>query len=166
MMIEILRGTPVWVFVVLAWLLWNGMAQLRDREIAIRRLWIMPVVFIVLGLVGLMRSDAALMWLLAGLIAMPFGFYVNARQRIDRARGRVWQAASIIPLLRNLLLFGAHYALQVAAAIQPAQHARIMNWDVFVSGLGAGYFLAWSIQFVMAYRSQPMHASQHGTAAS
>lgn len=165
MIIEILRGTPIWVYAVFAWLVWNGIAQLRDREIAIRPLWIMPLIFVLWGLLGLAQSGAVLHWLLAALIAMPLGFHLNARLRIDRERGRVWQAASVIPLLRNLLLFGGHYVLQVAAAIDPAQRARFMDWDLLVSGLGAGYFIAWSIRFVLRYREGSAGTAQSAAAS-
>lgn len=157
MLIDILRGTPVWVFILFAWLLWNGIAQLRVREISIRRMWITPLIFIIWGLSAFAgRHDALsalLPWMLAALVGVPLGMRFGPPPTIDIARKMVRQSPSPIPLLRNLLLFGAHYVLQVAAAILPAQHATLMNWDVAVSGFAAGYFLGWAMRFARIRRA-------------
>ncbi len=162
MLIEILRGTPIWVYVLFAWLLWNGIAQLRVREISIRRMWITPLIFIVWGLSAFAgRQDALsalLPWMLAALVGVPTGLRLGPPPVIDIARKMVRQPPSPIPLLRNLSLFGAHYVLQVAAVIQPARHAAVMSWDVAVSGFAAGYFLGWAIRFARIHRATAVAA--------
>lgn len=47
-----LRGTLVWVWILLAFLLRRGFAALNDREMAIGRLFFLPVLFLVWGVYG------------------------------------------------------------------------------------------------------------------
>jgi hypothetical protein len=157
MILEILHGTPFWVFALFAYLFWMGFKRMRPRVIDVRRIWITPVIFIVWGLSGLLqRPDAqasSLMpWLIAALAGAAIGFAIRQSLQVDRKQRRVLQPASTIPLVRNVAIFGAHYALNVAAAIHPHARGDIMAWDIVVSGLSAGYFIGWMIRFAHSYR--------------
>jgi hypothetical protein len=160
MILGILRGTPVWVFVLVTYLVGMGAARLRTRVTRVHRLWIMPAVFIGWGLYGLAQHGGAFPsaladWLMGSVAGLVLGGAPRQRLIADRKHGLVQQPPSVVPLLRNLGLFGAHYALNVAAAIEPALRAGLMRWDVVVSGLGAGYFIGWAARFVQSYRNAP-----------
>ena len=163
----ILRGTPVWVFALAGYLAWMGIVRLRPRVTGVRRIGILPVVFVGWGLFGLFRHDGAFAAALAdwacgaagGLLA---GYGPRQRLVVDRLRGLVLQPGSALPLVRNLALFGAHYALQVAAAIQPSVREGLMRWDIAVSGLGAGYFIGWAFRFARTYRAAPETSLDRG----
>jgi hypothetical protein len=73
----------------------------------------------------------------------------------DHARRRVRLPGSALPLLRILIIFGSHYVLRVAAAIHPEMGATYLSWDIYVSGASAGYFMGWSIRFMMSYAKAP-----------
>ena len=73
----------------------------------------------------------------------------------DHARRRVLLPGSILPLLRILIIFGSHYVLRVAAAIQPDMSATYLSWDIYVSGASAGYFVGWSVRFMLSYKKAP-----------
>jgi hypothetical protein len=62
---------------------------------------------------------------------------------------------SVLPLLRILIIFGAHYVLRVAATIRPDSSSTYLTWDIYVSGAGAGYFFGWSLRFIRSYRGAP-----------
>src|SRR5690242_13650991 len=46
----IITHTPIWVWAILAYLIWQGIKAMQPRTTAIWRALIVPVVFIVLGL--------------------------------------------------------------------------------------------------------------------
>lgn len=149
MILDILRGTPIWVFALFAFLMYMGAQRLRTRRIDMRRLWIAPAVFIVWGLSGLGgRPDPFAVtlacWLIGGVIGVLIGRVLEPLPQIDWAQRQVLQPASVIPLLRNVTLFATHYLLHVGAFFAPAS-AHLMRWDAAVSGLGAGYFAGWAI---------------------
>jgi len=157
MILDILRGTPIWVFALFAFLMYMGAQRLRSRRSDMRRLWIAPVVFIVWGLSGLGgRSDPFAItlacWLLGAAIGALVGRVLEPLPQIDWTQRQVLQPASVIPLLRNFTLFVTHYLLHVGAFFAPAS-AHLMRWDAVVSGLGAGYFAGWAIALLRGRRT-------------
>ena len=160
MLLEILRHTPTWVFAVFAFLAWSGLKRLQGRVRDVRCCAIAPLIFIAWGILGLAhRSDtiphAFAWWLVAAALGAAIGLAFEQPMQVDRERLLVRQPGSPWPLARNLLIFGAHYALNVAAALHPHWQERCMQWDLLVSGLSAGYFVGWSLRFVLTYRTAP-----------
>jgi hypothetical protein len=156
LMINILLGTPLWVFAVFGLLLWLGYRQLRTRAVPINRIWRTPIFFMVWGVLGIaLRKggpDAGLaIWLVAGAIGLLIGSLRRNGLSIDPARGLVVQPGSVLPLIRNLAVFGAHYALNVASALHPGRHGFLIC-DIAVSGVFAGYFAGWLLRFVQGVR--------------
>ena len=84
-------------------------------------------------------------WSIAAVIGVGIAWGTTHLDRIhiDRARGRVSLPGSVLPLIRNLLIFATKYVLTAAAVILPASRANLALWDIAVSGLSAGYFLGW-----------------------
>ncbi|MEO7936167.1 MAG: DUF6622 family protein [Dokdonella sp.] len=157
MIVQILLNTPVWAYAIFVLLLWLGVCQLRARWVSIHRVWLTPMIFIVWGFLGLVLhntgSAASLSpWLMAASLGVVLGLLRRNTLVIDTERGRVMRPASVMPLLRNLLVFGAHYGLNIAAAFHPGQHS-IMQIDMAVSGLFAGFFGGWLIRFMQHYFS-------------
>jgi hypothetical protein len=157
---QILSGTPVWVFVLLAYLLWIGATRLKAGVRDLARIWITPAIFIVWGLIGLFQrpgdfSEVFMRWGVGAVLGAALGLAFAIPMQADRPHRRVLLPGSVLPLLRILIIFGAHYVLRVAAAMHPAGAASYLNWDIYVSGASAGYFLGWSIRFVMSYAKAP-----------
>jgi hypothetical protein len=158
--LAILSGTPVWAYLLLAWLVWTGLSRLREGNVSIYRVVIVPMIFAGWGIAGLAQraADGSGPWLLAALTGLAIGGAGGSRLQIDARLRRVLRPASAMPLLRNVSIFLAHYALHVAAAIEPARRTSLMWADAAVSGLCAGYFIGWLIRFARAWRqSGQMH---------
>ncbi len=163
---SILSGTPVWVFVLFAYLAWQGWQRLSPRVTTLRRVAVMPVIFIAWGLIGLVTrpvaaETVATIWSAAATAGGILGALTSPRSlEFDRTRGLVRRPGSILPLLRNLSIFGAHYGLNVAMAMRPDARMDLIGWDIAVSGLSAGYFLGWMIAFLRtAWRAPPTDLS-------
>ncbi len=155
MIVQILLNTPAWAYAIFALLLWLGVCQLHARWVSIHRVWLTPMVFIVWGFVGLVLHNTGSAasfspWLMAAGFGVVLGLLRRNTLVIDSELGRVMRPASAIPLLRNLIVFAAHYGLNIAAAFHPDQHS-IMQIDMGVSGLFAGYFGGWLIRFMQHY---------------
>ena len=156
----ILSGTPIWVFVLLAYLIWIGLKRLRPGPRPLARIWITPAIFIVWGLIGLFRrpgdlSDVLWHWGAGAVAGGALGIAFTIPMQADRVRRWVLLPGSVLPLLRILIIFGAHYALRVAAAIHADSRDSLLAWDVVVSGASAGYFFGWSVRFWLAYQKAP-----------
>jgi hypothetical protein len=157
---QILSGTPLWVFVLLAYLLFIGATRLRPGVRDLAKIWITPAIFIVWGLFGLFQrpgdfSGVLMRWAVGLVVGIALGLAFAIPMQADRAHRRVLLPGSILPLLRILIIFGSHYVLRVAAAIHPDMSATYVNWDIYVSGASAGYFMGWSVRFLTSYAKAP-----------
>ena len=56
MLIQILSHTPVYVWAILAFLVWRGVAELGEREIAVARMFVLPLVMLALSLHDIARK--------------------------------------------------------------------------------------------------------------
>jgi hypothetical protein len=125
MPIQILTHTPIHVWLILAFLFWRGVLEMREREIAVRRLCVLPSVMLGLSLLDIVQKFGAGMWALgtwavagaaAVLLARRFG-----RDRIapGAAPDRVRVHGSAAPLALMMAIFLVKYATSVLLAMQP-----------------------------------------------
>ena len=155
--VQMLAHTPPYVFVLLAYLVWQGVLSLRTRQLAVWRMLIVPGLFGAAGLFLLvLRPSGDIMPLsawLVGLVAfVPLGLLTGPRLlAVDRTS--VTRAGSPVPLIRNLLVFGAQYGIAVAVFRQPAAHVNLTLAKHVVSGASVGYFIGWTIAFRHRYRA-------------
>lgn len=157
-LLAIVSHTPSWVFVVFALLVLLGVQALRPRSVAVARVFATPAVFIAWGLVSLVLAAqraplAPVAWVLT---AIAGGSLALLTLRLDGLRvagpARVHLPGSVLPLLRNVLIFGAKYVIAVLLALHPAARGQLLIWDMAVSGASAGYFIGWTLRFLIAYR--------------
>jgi hypothetical protein len=142
MIIEILRHTPVWVWVLLAALLALGASQARTRELTRGRVLALPLAMLGLGLWSLA--------VLAGTQAMPvvawavaFAAAVVVTRRLREPAGARWSEAdarlhlpgSWVPMFIILAIFTLKYAVGVAVALTPSLRADA----AFTLGAAAAY---------------------------
>jgi hypothetical protein len=150
-LMQILRGTPVWVYPLLLGLIVFGYLQSKPRNVAPAMVAILPVA---LGVFSLTRVLAAFGPVPLGLAAWAAG--TAAALLLNRAlrqpAGVRWSAAtstfhvpgSWVPLTLMMAVFFARYALAVSAAMTPG----LMHSSAFVTeasfgfGLLSGIFIA------------------------
>lgn len=112
---------------------------------------IVPGLFEVTGLLLLVlrpSGDVVPMaaWLVGLVASVPLGLVTGPRiLAVDRTR--VTRAGSPVSLMRNLLVFGAQYAIAVALFLHPEEHAIFTVVGHTVSGASVGYFAGWTIVF-------------------
>lgn len=157
----ILSYTPLWVWALLALLVWLGSLGLKRRRMALRRVAIVPAVFFLWGLSGLAArpfdvGTIAALWLGGLILGMALGLSTApCLLSVDRARREVDLPASGWPLARNVIIFFAHYALTVAATILTVHKAVLLQADIAVSGASAGYFIGWAAALLRQYHAAP-----------
>jgi hypothetical protein len=158
---DVVSRTPPWVFVLFAYLLWIGVMRLRPSVRDVGKIWITPGIFIAWGLVGLFHrpgdfSYVAVHWGIAAVIGAIVGSLGDMpKMLVDHSRQLVRLRGSVLPLVRMMLVFGAHYLLQAAGAMHPEYRPTVLAWDIYVSGASAGYFFGWSVRFLRAYHKAP-----------
>jgi hypothetical protein len=128
MLQQILTHTPVYVWVILAVLVWRGTAALRDREMTVRSLFIVPAIMLALSLQDVVMKFGANAlplgaWALAAagsaLLVWKFG---RSRTAPATTPGSVIVRGSWLPLAMMMAIFFTKYAASVLLAVMP--HAR------------------------------------------
>ncbi len=162
-MIDILTHTPLYVWALLAFLLWIGLRQSRPRLVQV---WQIVVPAVVMSLYGFYGTGAAYHWnvlalgawtlgALSGLVLLaPAGAAARAATR-DPKSGLYWLPGSFWPLAVFLTIFTVKYALGVTAAMAPhmLSHPLVMMLACGLLGLCAGAMARRLLDFRVALRA-------------
>jgi hypothetical protein len=155
---DILSHTPIWVWAMLAYVATTTLRATRERTASLARLLVVPALFVVWGLSGLLTRHSLSLglgvdWAVATAIGAALAFCVGkpVLLAVDRERRRVTLAGSWAPFIRVIALFTAKYALGVTMAVRPDLREPLSWADAAVSGFSVGYFLFWGIALYAAY---------------
>jgi hypothetical protein len=156
---QILIHTPLWVFPLFAYLVWQGIKAMRPRTTTIWRSLIVPAIFIVWGLSRLLSGyqhgiGPLLSWTGAALALAPIGLLMAKPFALDHVTGQINRPGSAIPLLRNVTIFALQYTVAVIAAVDPDGRTIATLVGRAVSGAMTGYFLGRTIALLRQYRMQ------------
>ncbi|OFA04015.1 DUF6622 family protein [Duganella sp. HH101] len=163
MMQQIISHTPLYVWAVLALLVYRGLLASRDREVSLQKLWIVPVAMLCLSLSS-MSGDGVLggtvwgVWM-AGLLAgaaLAWKLDGGVRIVVDRAAGTVFQRGSWVPLALMLAIFVAKYAVAVVTAMHPETRDNVLFVVAVTGGFGlfSGMFVGRAVRCVAAWLAQ------------
>lgn len=140
--VPILRGTPLWVWGLLAGLVAWGISQLRDRTASLARVSLLPLIMTTLSVSGTFsalgstphRAIAILAWLAAAALAFVLLSRGQSTAQYDPARGVYRLPGSVVPLLLILGIFLVKYVVGVDLAMEP-QLAQNSPYVLCVAGL-------------------------------
>jgi hypothetical protein len=154
---QILIHTPLWVFALFAFLVWQGIQAMQPRTTPIWRALIVPVVFIVWGIsrIGVGHQDNAwplVAWIAAALGLLPLGVLTPRPFEVDHTTGQIIRPGSVFALVRNLIVFSAQYAVGVISAIDAGDRMLASIAGRTISGATAGYFIGSTIALLLVYR--------------
>jgi hypothetical protein len=157
--IAILINTPPWVFALLALLIWQGCVALRPTSQPLFRMLIVPTVFLLMGLSRLALGGKSigllLVWAASAAVFAALALYTGPRSvTVDGETGRILRPGSVVPLIRNLTVFGLQYAVAVVTAMKLDVYWDVTAAGQAVSGACAGYFLGWIIALLRRYRAR------------
>jgi hypothetical protein len=156
---QIFSGTPLWVFALFAYLVWQGVRSLNPRTVPVWRVLIVPALFIVMGLSRLTLNHETgltpyLSWLAGAVLFAPLAIATGPRLlAVNRDKGLVTRPGSAVSLIRNVAVFIVQYFVAVAGAMHLSARSELAILGHVVSGGSAGYFATWAALFLRRYRS-------------
>ncbi|EKT63277.1 hypothetical protein [Providencia burhodogranariea] len=160
-LMDIISQTPVFVWVILAWLIYRGINALQDREILLKRLFLLPLVFLILaGSAVAGQGELALVFMLPGLLVGGLiGRFCARRSQPLRAGskpGSVIRPGSYSTLLLILFAFFTKFALISYGATHPKVQKQWLYNSVFggISGVTAGLFWGLILTLVLPFQRQ------------
>ncbi|WP_426212520.1 DUF6622 family protein [Massilia sp. TWP1-3-3] len=149
MLIQILSHTPLYVWAILALLIYRGIVALRDREMAVRKMFIIPVIMLALSLQDIVaKFGTGLLPLSAwagGALVMTLLVWKLSSAGISAGAdaGNVRVHGSWVPLVLMMAIFCTKYATAVTLAVEPHAKGNALFSTVVcvLFGVFNGYFL-------------------------
>ena len=156
---QVVIHTPPWVWILLAYLVWQGIKSMQPRKAPIWRALIVPIVFIAWGVsrIGFGHQDnqgPLVAWVVAALVLLPLGVLTPRPFDVDHKTGEIIRPGSAFGLIRNLVVFLLQYAVGVISAIDAGDRALAIIVGRAISGATAGYFFGSMIALLVAYRGK------------
>ena len=171
MLNQIVTHTPLYVWAILAFLVFRGVIALRTREVAMSKLFIIPVVMLGLSLADIagkfgLGGIGFATWLVtaAATLALLYNFGA-ARVAPTATPGHVVVRGSVWPLALMMAIFVTKYVASVVLAVQPQLHQSVTFTVVVCAlfGLFSGYFAGRLARDVKAYQgfAKPIDVASH-----
>jgi hypothetical protein len=161
---QIVSHTPVYVWALLAFLIYRGWLASQDRETSLRKVALIPLVMVGLSLTsingnGPLGDGVWALWAL-GAVASAAAIWQFSRREImvNRAAGTVLQRGSWMPLVLMVAIFVTKYAVAVMSAMHPElQHSVPFAASVaLLYGVFNGVFLGRLARYAAALLRQPV----------
>lgn len=160
MLINILTHTPLYVWAILALLVWRGVIAMHDREMAVRNLFIIPFIMLAISLQDIAAkfggaylplcawAGGAVAVIMLVLKCTAAGVSAGADQGSVRVHG------SKMPLAIMMGIFWTKYVSAVTLVIQPhASESSLFQALVCgLSGAFSGYFLGCLVRNVSSWQ--------------
>lgn len=149
---SILRGTPVWVWLVLAELLYVGIKATRSRIVYIPTLFVIPVLLLGLKYKALFSQETGI--LLGALLlsaVISFIAHRNARIEVIKESWSVRLPGSYSTLIILLSFFAVKYYFGYLGSVAPDIAARYSLVETAISGLFSGFFWGRSISYLARF---------------
>lgn len=170
---QILPHLPVWLFPLFVLLTYLGVDSMRDRQISIRRLTLLPAMMMLLSLSGLISRVGPLLlaalplWLCFVLAGTWLGRRMAAAPlSVDRQKGRIGLAGSVQPLLVIYAIFILRTASGFLSALDPALAAdpRLILGATGLGAVFSGILAGRSWRAIRHYGRTPAESLTQGAA--
>jgi len=149
-MLEIITRTPIWVFVLFFVLIIIGLLQLKDRNISLQRVAILPVMMVFLSFYGVisvfgLNIKTSLLWLIGLIIATLLNLSLNLPRNsiYDKELKTFFIKGSSIPFILIMIIFFIKYFVGVIVSRQlPILNEIYFIYGIsFIYGILSGFFL-------------------------
>jgi len=161
MLQQIFMKTPLWVWPLLAFLLYRGVAASKDREVGLSRLFIIPAVMLGLSIQGIASTfgtnlAAAPVWfgfMLVGTL-MAWHFFDSSSVSVLPEKGRVALRGSWSQMALIMGIFMTKYAVNVTLSMNPGLNQQLAFAAMVCAlyGVFNGVFVGQLLRIVSIYR--------------
>ena len=156
----ILIHTPVWVYLILLFLIGRGIKARKPATVALEKLAIIPAIFLLWDVYDLLvfrklTLATGSLWLVGLLSGAAMGYILIKRTAVARAAAprSIYRGADYSALPFMMLAFAVKYVLGVMSAIAPEvlQRPGASAFAIITGGLFAGVFIGKFVRYVRVY---------------
>lgn len=168
MLSQIITNTPIYVWAILAFLMYRGIKFAVDRELEIRAVVIIPMVMLALSAQGILSGFGTdPLVIVSWLLAMAVGAVVSwngvteDNVRILKDKKQVFYRGSWAPLIMMMAVFVIKYIVNVALHINPGLHTNVQFAVISTAlfGMFNGLFLGKMLRVLIMYQQETTHAA-------
>ncbi|WP_223487739.1 hypothetical protein [Pseudomonas sp. A-RE-19] len=158
-MLDILRGTPLWVYAVFCILTYYGVIACFKNHESKRSLQITPAIFVAISLTSLKLSQGFAIPILAYALGLLAGWFLALRfysyQNVEREGERLVLGGTIKVLIVYWGFFAWRYYGGYQAAMYPelANEVSAVGWSALGAGLINGLIVGRSLRLLRIFRS-------------
>ncbi|WP_074020449.1 DUF6622 family protein [Xenorhabdus thuongxuanensis] len=159
--LAIIKGTPIWVWILLAFLIKRGINALYDREMRIDRLFFMPVLFLIWAVYSVLNEttfpNSAFLALIVGILVggvIGWGLWRSQpRLRKGNENGLIIRSGTPLTLSLILTVFIVKFIISAIMSI----HSNLLysyNFNLlfgFICGLSDGVFWGGTLNLFIPY---------------
>lgn len=162
--LTILKDTPLWVWILFAFLIKRGVNALYDRKMRIERLFFLPILFFIWGGYNVLNetvfTNVALLMFILGILAGGIVGWVlwknQPRLRKGSDSGFIIRSGTPLTLILILVVFIVKFIISAMSGVNPAL-LHSFNFNLmfgFISGLSDGVFWGGTLNlFIHYYRN-------------
>ena len=156
-MLDILRGTPLWVYAVFVVLTYYGVIACFKNHVSKQSLQITPAIFVVTSLASLDLSQGVAIPISVYALGLSMGTYVAMRlfsyQSVARKGDSLVLSGTIKVLMVYWCFFAWRYYLGYQSAIHPelANGVSMLVWSALGAGLINGLIVGRSLKLLRFY---------------
>lgn len=149
---DMIDGTPLWVWLVLCYLLFVGIRDLKTNIVYLPKLFIIPVLFLVIQYKLFFSSNAAI-FISIILSTMLLSFLAHTQRSVEilKQAKAVKLPGSAFMLLTLIFVFALKYFFGYLKTTAPDLADRYSIINIIISGILSGYFLGRAICYVYKY---------------
>lgn len=161
---QIISHTPIYVWALLAFLVYRGWLASKDRETSLLKVALIPLVMLGLSVSGI-RGNGPLgevvwaVWASGAALSGALIWNFSTREiRVDRVAGTICQRGSWMPLGLMLAIFATKYSVAVLSAFHPElAHSLVFSAAItLLYGVFNGLFLGRLARYAAAWLRQPV----------
>lgn len=155
LIINIPARTPVWVWPLLAWMIWEGVSAMRTRTVPIWVYWMLPF-FALISVRG--RIEAAApevdlpVYFAMYALGAAFGYWFQGRVLMERAAKQVVVRGEPLTLIMLMTIFWMNFVSGVIEAVSPDLMRSHMTIAILaaISGAVSGQFAGRALRVLRA----------------
>lgn len=158
----VIKGTPFWVWAIFAFLLYRGIRALKTRVVPLKKIFILPAIFISLALYRLVSSNGAialqnLWWFFAFVTGVSLGFllFKSTKIQADKKKYLIKLPGTLSTLIMILIIFGIKFCFGYISALNSvfAKSLMFLHLKLITSGMISGLTLGRSLLYFVKHKN-------------
>lgn len=147
-------GAPVWVWPLLAVLMWLGLRATRDRSAPVWLTYLMPLITLsaIPRIISLVETTPGLAGYVAGMVAgIAFGYWRQGAWIVGKSAGMLQMRGEWFTLVAVMIIFWSNFVNGTVQAINPElpDHPAYALTLAVVLALAGGFFLGRTIRTIV-----------------